>query len=92
MTLGVDRGLILARLDGGGFSNGGRAGFLDTRKLPRADHREQRRAVGGTLLRKKRRDAFAKDVSEDLAPRLRSISVDGDNRASDHQPVIVALE
>ena len=31
-------------------------------------------------------------VSEDLAPRLRSISVDGDNRASDHQPVIVALE
>jgi len=31
-------------------------------------------------------------VTEDLAPRLRSISVDGDNRASDHQPVIVALE
>jgi endonuclease/exonuclease/phosphatase family metal-dependent hydrolase len=30
-------------------------------------------------------------VTEDLKPRLRSISVDGDNRASDHQPVIVEL-
>ena len=30
-------------------------------------------------------------VTEDLAPRLRSISIDGDNRASDHQPVIVEL-
>ena len=28
-------------------------------------------------------------VTEDLVPRLRSITVDGDNRASDHQPVIV---
>ena len=31
-------------------------------------------------------------VSEDLAPRLRAISVDGANPASDHQPVIVELE
>lgn len=31
-------------------------------------------------------------LTEDLAPRLRSIAIDGDNRASDHQPVIVALE
>ena len=30
-------------------------------------------------------------VTEDLAPRLRSIRVDADNRASDHQPVIVEL-
>jgi endonuclease/exonuclease/phosphatase family metal-dependent hydrolase len=30
-------------------------------------------------------------VTEDLVPRLRSISVDGDNRASDHQPVSVEL-
>src|SRR5438067_2309957 len=30
-------------------------------------------------------------VSEALRPHLRSISVDGDNRASDHQPVIVEL-
>ena len=30
-------------------------------------------------------------VTEDLVPRLRSIAVDGANRASDHQPVIVAL-
>jgi len=30
-------------------------------------------------------------VTEDLVPRLRSISIDGDNRASDHQPVIVEL-
>ncbi|HET7365275.1 MAG TPA: endonuclease/exonuclease/phosphatase family protein [Burkholderiales bacterium] len=30
-------------------------------------------------------------VSEDLAPRLRSISIDGANRASDHQPVVVEL-
>lgn len=30
-------------------------------------------------------------VSKDLAPRLRSIRVDGANRASDHQPVIVDL-
>lgn len=30
-------------------------------------------------------------VTEDLAPRLRSISIDGDNRASDHQPVVVEL-
>ena len=28
-------------------------------------------------------------VTEDLLPRLRTIEVDGDNRASDHQPVIV---
>lgn len=33
--------------------------------------------------------AFA---SEDLLPRLRSIRVDGANRASDHQPVILAIE
>ena len=31
-------------------------------------------------------------VSEDLAPRLRSIAIDGENRASDHQPVSVVLE
>ena len=31
-------------------------------------------------------------VTEDLVPRLRSIRVDGANRASDHQPVIVELE
>ncbi len=31
-------------------------------------------------------------VTENLAPRLRAISIDRDNRASDHQPVIVALE
>jgi endonuclease/exonuclease/phosphatase family metal-dependent hydrolase len=31
-------------------------------------------------------------VTEDLASRLRSIAIDGANRASDHQPVIVALE
>jgi endonuclease/exonuclease/phosphatase family metal-dependent hydrolase len=30
-------------------------------------------------------------VTEDLAPRLRSISIDSDNRASDHQPVMVEL-
>lgn len=30
-------------------------------------------------------------VSEDLAPRLRSISIDGANQASDHQPVSVEL-
>jgi endonuclease/exonuclease/phosphatase family metal-dependent hydrolase len=30
-------------------------------------------------------------ISEDLTPRLRSISVDGANRASDHQPVSVTL-
>lgn len=30
-------------------------------------------------------------VSEDLQPRLESISVDGINRASDHQPVVVEL-
>ena len=30
-------------------------------------------------------------VTEDLVPRLRSISVDVDNQASDHQPVIVEL-
>ncbi len=30
-------------------------------------------------------------VTPDLAPRLRSIRVEGDNRASDHQPVIVEL-
>jgi len=28
-------------------------------------------------------------VTEDLAPRLRKVSVDGENRASDHQPVLV---
>lgn len=31
-------------------------------------------------------------VTRDLAPRLRSIRVDTENRASDHQPVIVELE
>ena len=31
-------------------------------------------------------------VTPDLAPRLRAIRVDGANRASDHQPVIVDLE
>ncbi len=31
-------------------------------------------------------------VTEDLVPRLRSISVDAENRASDHQPVIVEIE
>jgi endonuclease/exonuclease/phosphatase family metal-dependent hydrolase len=30
-------------------------------------------------------------VSEDLRPRLKSISVDGMNRASDHQPVLLEL-
>ena len=30
-------------------------------------------------------------VTKDLAPRLRSIRVDSENRASDHQPVIVEL-
>ncbi len=30
-------------------------------------------------------------VSEDLQPRLKSIMVDGMNRASDHQPVVVEL-
>jgi len=30
-------------------------------------------------------------ITEDLAPRLRSITVDSGNRASDHQPVIVEL-
>jgi len=30
-------------------------------------------------------------ISEDLAPRLRAISVDAGNRASDHQPVVVEL-
>ena len=30
-------------------------------------------------------------ISEDLRPRLKSITVDGMNRASDHQPVIVEL-
>jgi endonuclease/exonuclease/phosphatase family metal-dependent hydrolase len=30
-------------------------------------------------------------VTPDLAPRLASIRIDGDNRASDHQPVIVEL-
>ena len=30
-------------------------------------------------------------VSEDLRPRLKSIMVDGMNRASDHQPVVVEL-
>ena len=31
-------------------------------------------------------------LSKDLAPRLRTISIDGDNQASDHQPVFVELE
>jgi endonuclease/exonuclease/phosphatase family metal-dependent hydrolase len=30
-------------------------------------------------------------VTPDLAPRLKSIRIDGENRASDHQPVIVEL-
>ena len=30
-------------------------------------------------------------VTDDLLPRLRSISIDGENRASDHQPVVVEL-
>jgi len=30
-------------------------------------------------------------VTEDLVPRLRTIAVDSDNRASDHQPVIVEI-
>ena len=30
-------------------------------------------------------------VSEDLVPRLRAVKVDGDTRASDHQPVLVEL-
>ena len=30
-------------------------------------------------------------VTEDLAPRLRAVRVDGETRASDHQPVIVEL-
>ena len=30
-------------------------------------------------------------VTEDLAPRLRSVTIDAGNRASDHQPVIVEL-
>lgn len=31
-------------------------------------------------------------VTVDLAPRLRSISIDGENRASDHQPVVIELD
>ncbi len=31
-------------------------------------------------------------VSSDLAPRLRALEVDGDTRASDHQPVLLELE
>jgi len=31
-------------------------------------------------------------VTPDLAPRLKSIRIDGDNQASDHQPVIVELQ
>lgn len=31
-------------------------------------------------------------ITDDIAPRLRSFSIDGANRASDHQPVSVALE
>lgn len=31
-------------------------------------------------------------VTGDLVPRLRSMAIDGDNRASDHQPVSVVLE
>ena len=31
-------------------------------------------------------------VSEDLAPRLKSVAIDIDTKASDHQPVIVTLE
>jgi endonuclease/exonuclease/phosphatase family metal-dependent hydrolase len=31
-------------------------------------------------------------VTEDLAPRLKSIGVDAENRASDHQPVIIELD
>jgi exonuclease III len=31
-------------------------------------------------------------VTADLAPRLRAMRVDGANRASDHQPVIIELE
>ncbi len=31
-------------------------------------------------------------VSEDLAPRLRSVRIDGETQASDHQPVIVELD
>jgi endonuclease/exonuclease/phosphatase family metal-dependent hydrolase len=31
-------------------------------------------------------------VSEDLAPRLKSIAIEADTKASDHQPVIVELE
>ena len=30
-------------------------------------------------------------VSEDLAPRLRAVRIDGDTQASDHQPVVVEL-
>lgn len=30
-------------------------------------------------------------ITEDLAPRLRTITIDGDNRASDHQPVMIEL-
>lgn len=30
-------------------------------------------------------------VTPELAPRLRAISIDGDNRASDHQPVVLEL-
>ena len=30
-------------------------------------------------------------LTPDLAPRLKSIRIDGDNQASDHQPVIVEL-
>ncbi|HET7672720.1 MAG TPA: endonuclease/exonuclease/phosphatase family protein [Burkholderiales bacterium] len=30
-------------------------------------------------------------VTEDLVPRLRSIAIDGENRASDHQPVSILL-
>ena len=30
-------------------------------------------------------------VTPDLVPRLRSMRIDADNRASDHQPIIVEL-
>jgi endonuclease/exonuclease/phosphatase family metal-dependent hydrolase len=31
-------------------------------------------------------------VSEDLAPRVRHLEVDGESRASDHQPVLLRLD
>jgi endonuclease/exonuclease/phosphatase family metal-dependent hydrolase len=44
--------------------------------------------------REKDEEAYCCDfifVTQDLAPRLRTIKVDGENRASDHQPLVLEL-